>query len=66
MAIGFQGELEAVVFIRNHLHRLRTIKSIYLNVGKLANYDARKRTALRPSVRVRARKFFTLLAVVSF
>jgi hypothetical protein len=32
----------------------------------LGNYDARKRTALRRSVRVRACQFFTLLAVVLF
>ena len=51
MAIGAQGELEAVVFIGNYLRRLRTITLIYLNVGKLAPNDARKRTALRRAVR---------------
>jgi hypothetical protein len=53
VAIGFQGELETVVFIRNDLCRLRIITLIYLNVGEVADYDGRRRTALRWSVRAR-------------
>jgi hypothetical protein len=56
--------LETVVFIRNDLCRLRIITLIYLNVGEVADYDGRRRTALRWSVRAirlpcyRARRAF--------
>ena len=53
VAIAFQGELETVVFIRNDLCRLRIITLIYLNVGEVADYDGRRRTAPRWSVRAR-------------